>query len=56
MGEGAGLYTYDVVVKKSTFAVSSPDKFLFCWDKARRDGMMLHRVTSGQPTLTCSNC
>jgi len=29
MGVGAGLYMYDVVVKKFTFAVSSPDEFLF---------------------------
>jgi len=29
MGVGAGLYTYDVVVKKFTFAISSPDEFLF---------------------------
>jgi len=28
MGEGAGLYMYDVVVKKFTFAISSPDEFL----------------------------
>jgi len=28
MGAGAGLYMYDVVVKKFTFAVSSPDEFL----------------------------
>jgi len=29
MGIGAGLYMYDVVVKKFMFAVSSPDEFLF---------------------------
>jgi len=29
MGIGAGLYMYDVVVRKFTFAISSPDKFLF---------------------------
>jgi len=28
MGVGAGLYVYDVVVKKFTFAISSPDEFL----------------------------
>jgi len=28
MGIGAGLYMYDVVVEKFTFAVSSPDEFL----------------------------
>ena len=30
MGVGAGLYMYDVVVKKFTFAISSPDEFLTC--------------------------
>jgi len=29
MGVGAGLYMYDVVVRKFTFAISSPDEFLF---------------------------
>jgi len=29
MGVGTGLYMYDVVVKKFTFAISSPDEFLF---------------------------
>jgi len=28
MGVGAGLYMYNVVVTKFTFAVSSPDEFL----------------------------
>jgi len=28
MGVGAGLHMYDVVVKKFTFAISSPDEFL----------------------------
>jgi len=28
MGGGAGLYMYDVVIKKFTFAISSPDRFL----------------------------
>jgi len=32
MGVSAGLYMYDVVVKKFTFAISSPDEFLsVCW-------------------------
>jgi len=31
MGVGAGLYMYDVVVKKFTFAISSPDEFLFTY-------------------------
>ena len=29
MGVGAGLYLYVVVVQKFTFAISSPDEFLF---------------------------
>ena len=29
MGVGAGLYMHDVVVEKFTFAISSPDEFLF---------------------------
>jgi len=29
MDVGAGLYMYDVVVKKFTFAISSPNEFLF---------------------------
>jgi len=29
MGVGDGLYMYDVVVKKFTFAISSLDEFLF---------------------------
>jgi len=28
MGVGAGLYMYDVVVKKFTFAILSADEFL----------------------------
>ena len=41
MGVGAGLYMYDVVVEKFTFAISSPDEFLFStrmWANAQRDG------------------
>jgi len=30
MGVGACFCMYDVVVKKFTFAISSPDEFLFC--------------------------
>jgi len=29
MGVGAGLYMYDVVVKMFTFAILSPDEFLY---------------------------
>jgi len=31
MGIGAGLYMYVVVVQKFTFAISSPDEFLFTY-------------------------
>jgi len=31
MGVGAGLSMYVVVVQKFTFAISSPDEFLFVW-------------------------
>ena len=31
MGVGAGLYMYDVVVEKFTFATSSLDEFLYKW-------------------------
>ena len=31
MGVGAGLYMCDVVKKKFTFAISSPDEFLSCY-------------------------
>jgi len=30
MGVGSGLYMCDVVVKKFTFGISSPDEFLVC--------------------------
>jgi len=29
MGVSAGLYMYDVVAEKYTFAISCPDEFLF---------------------------
>ena len=32
MGVGARLYMYVVVVQKFTFAISSPDEFLCCYD------------------------
>jgi len=33
MGVDAGFCMYDVVVKKFTFAVSSPDEFLFLYQR-----------------------
>jgi len=40
MDVGAGLYTYDVVVKKLTFAISSPDEFLFFYSYLHRHCML----------------
>ena len=31
MGVGSGLYMYDVVVKKFTFAISSPNEFVLLY-------------------------
>ena len=42
MGVGAGLYMYVVVVQKFTFAISSPDKFLYII--FTRAGPHLHEV------------
>ena len=42
MGVGVGLYMYDVVVKKFTFAISSPDEFLF-WISCTRVGTTTKR-------------
>jgi len=36
MGVGAGLYMCDFVVKKFTFAISSPDEFLYDMKYTRR--------------------
>ena len=62
MGIGAGLYVYDVVVKKFTFAISSPDKFLYIrWWEARlglSDPNELHGSTAvipSSPWLTVPN-
>ena len=35
VGVGAGLYMYDVVVEKFTFAISSPDEFLSAISRKR---------------------
>ena len=35
MGVGAGFYMYVVVLIKFTFAISSPDEFLFCYVPVR---------------------
>ena len=45
MGVGAGLYMYDVVVEKFTFAISSPDEFLSAISR-KRCGIELLLITN----------
>jgi len=47
MGVGAGLYMYVVVVQKFTFAISSPDEFLFLFGVAISD--LNVGIFAGQP-------
>jgi len=42
MGVGAGLYMCDVV-KKFTFAISSPDEFLFIKASYRPEGLVVNK-------------
>jgi len=44
MGVGAGLYMYVVVVQKFTFAISSPDEFLFKMAAVRHLGLSYEHV------------
>jgi len=45
MGVGGGLYMYDVVVKKFSFAISSPDEFFYCqWVSANLSSVHATRV------------
>jgi len=44
MGVGAGLYMYDVVVEKFTFAISSPDEFLFYLGMLNSFLATVHRI------------
>jgi len=54
MGVGAGLYMYDVVVKKFTFAISSPDEFLLRQLTFTRSQSAANRDRSVAVTLTGS--
>jgi len=47
MGIGAGLYMCDVVVKKFTFAISSPDEFLLLLVFRERENFT--EIVSGEP-------
>jgi len=42
MGVGAGLYMYVVVVQKFTFAISSPDEFLFLHEIENASFLYIH--------------
>jgi len=46
MGVGAGLYMYVVVVQKFTFAISSPDEFLFHFCDYARIFLVISKITS----------
>jgi len=50
MGVGAGLYMYVVIVQKFTFAISSPDEFLFF----QEDSALVHCAYSTVQLLQCS--
>jgi len=50
MGVGAGLYMYDSMIKKVTFAMSSPDEFLVL-SRRRRARYSLF-IASGGKALT----
>ena len=59
MGVGAGLYMYVVVVQKFTFAISSPDEFLFSVlsqeiGREERLGNDSYLCQVGRKTLTLS--
>ena len=45
MGVGAGLYMYVVVVQKFTFAISSPDEFLF-WKETTYDYIITAKLVN----------
>jgi len=57
MGVGAGLYMYVVVVQKFTFAISSPDEFLFIAREAVTVIMaalyIIHCVSKKFPPFNC---
>ena len=52
MDVGAGFCMNDVVVKKFTFAISSPDEFLF-FICAQLYNFVLTLVFGGRPIITC---
>jgi len=51
MAVGAGLCMYDVVVKKFTLAISSPDEFLL----KKLQQVTLHLVHNFRPTMASTS-
>jgi len=51
MGVGAGLYMYVVVVQKFTFAISSPDEFLFIICSWLSDFILTYLFSSYPPFM-----
>jgi len=49
MGVGAGLYVYVVVVQKFTFAISSPDEFLWLIQRTYR--RHFYTIWKGNPSI-----
>ena len=56
MRMGAGLYMYDVVAKKFTFAISSPDAFLVGNWKRRQPLQFLKEMLQVLPHLPDDAC
>ena len=58
MGVGAGLYMYDIVVKKFTFAISSPDEFLFSlsWTRGTHSWQIFDWNAAERICLRCDAC
>ena len=55
MGVGAGVYMYDVVVKKLTIAISSPDEFSFAHEMAPFSEFWTVILGDNYISVTCSN-
>jgi len=51
MGVGAGLYMYVVVVQKFTFAISSPDEFLYTTVISDVSSRSLYAIA--RPSVVC---
>ena len=54
MGVGAGLYMYVVVGQKFTFAISSPDEFLFLTEIIGCDRLKFSYVYTPRNEIPCT--